>query len=84
MSPGQYLKALRLEKARGLLEATSLSVKEVRARVGMQDQSHFVRDFNRVYGVTPSQYRAQRTLLQDLSVGSNRDNEISRTVGHRQ
>lgn len=63
MSPGQYLKALRLEKARGLLETTSLSVKEIRARVGMQDESHFVRDFNRVYGVTPSQYRAQRTSL---------------------
>jgi transcriptional regulator GlxA family with amidase domain len=63
VSPAHYLKALRLETARTLLETTSLSVKEVRARVGLQDQSHFVRDFNHAYGVPPSQYRARRSSL---------------------
>jgi len=61
VSPGQYLKGLRLETARTLLETTSLSVKEIRARVGLADQSHFVRDFNNAYGLPPSQYRAQRS-----------------------
>src|ERR1700730_2547271 len=60
MSPGLYLKTLRLKKACELLETTSISIKEVRANVGMQDQSHFIREFKRVYGVTPSQYRAKQ------------------------
>lgn len=63
ISPAQYLKELRLETARTLLETTALSVKEIRVRVGLQDQSHFVRDFNNAYGVPPSRYRAQRSAL---------------------
>ena len=59
-SPVKYLKALRLEHARALLESTFLSVKEIRARVGEGDESHFTRDFKRAFGVTPTQYRARR------------------------
>lgn len=53
----QYLKSSRLEKARELLETTHLSVKEVAAKVGLNDASHFVRDFKKAYGITPAQYR---------------------------
>lgn len=76
VSPAQYLKDLRLETARTLLETTSLSVKEVRARVGLQDQSHFVRDFNNAYGVPPSQYRAQRSSQTSGSTIKQSDKEI--------
>ena len=69
ISPAQYLKGLRLETARLLLETTSLSVKEIRARVGLQDQSHFGRDFSNAYGVPPSRYREQRSLAMDLCSG---------------
>ena len=57
MPPGKYLKMLRVEKARELLENTSLRVKVIMAQVGIQDQSHFTKDFKKVYGVTPSEYR---------------------------
>ena len=63
MSPGQYLKTLRLQEAGKLLETTSLTVKQIRANVGLKDKSHFVRAFKRKYGVTPSEYRARNTLL---------------------
>lgn len=56
-SPARYLKNLRLERARELLETTLLSVKEVRALVGLNDESHFARDFRATYGLTPQQYR---------------------------
>ena len=56
-SPAKYLKALRLERARELLETTFLSVKEIRVLVGLNDESHFTRDFRAVYGLTPLQYR---------------------------
>jgi len=56
-SPVRYLKALRLERARDLLETTSLSVKEIRASVGLNDESHFARDFRALYSLTPQQHR---------------------------
>lgn len=59
VSPIQYLKAQRIESARKLLETTFLSVKEVMLRVGAKDKSHFIRDFKKAFGLSPSQYRAQ-------------------------
>lgn len=56
-SPARYLKALRLERARELLETTFLSAKEIRALVGLNDESHFARDFRAAYGLTPQQHR---------------------------
>ncbi|HEX8853857.1 MAG TPA: AraC family transcriptional regulator [Pyrinomonadaceae bacterium] len=58
--PAQYLKSIRMEEARRLLESTVLSVKEVINKVGMSDQSHFVKDFKRAYGDTPTRYRSSR------------------------
>lgn len=61
LSPIQYLKILRMEKAKGLLETSFLSVKEITHIVGLSDESHFVRDFKRAYGVPPTLYRLQRS-----------------------
>jgi len=58
MAPKHYIDALRLSKAKQLLENTFLSVKEVMAAVGFADPSHFVRAYKAQYGVTPSQTRA--------------------------
>jgi transcriptional regulator GlxA family with amidase domain len=55
--PARYLKTLRMQQAATLLTTTFLSVKEVVRSVGCSDESHFVRDFKRIYGVTPSEYR---------------------------
>ena len=57
MSPAQYVKSLRLNRARELLETTFLSVKQIQSITGMSDESHFFRDFKRVYNLTPTQYR---------------------------
>lgn len=57
MSPIQYLKFLRMEKAKYLLETSFLSVKEITHSVGLNDESHFVRDFKKVYGLPPTNYR---------------------------
>jgi AraC-like DNA-binding protein len=57
MGPAQYIKRLRLETAKRLLANTDLSVKEISARVGLNDVSHFVRDFVRLYRLRPSEYR---------------------------
>lgn len=57
-TPASYLKRFRLQKAQELLEGTFLSVKEIMNTVGIKDESHFVRDFERFSGLTPSRYRA--------------------------
>jgi transcriptional regulator GlxA family with amidase domain len=56
-SPIQYLKYLRMVKAKDLVENTFLNVKQIMCEVGIKDESHFVRDFKRTFGVTITQYR---------------------------
>ncbi|HEX9001301.1 MAG TPA: AraC family transcriptional regulator [Blastocatellia bacterium] len=57
ISLGHYLKLLRLETARRLLEDGFPTIQEVMDRVGIHDLSHFNRDFKAVYEVTPAKYR---------------------------
>jgi transcriptional regulator GlxA family with amidase domain len=58
-TPAQYLKRLRLERARELLEGSFLRLKEVMPRVGVTDESHFVRDFKKTHGLPPIKYRSK-------------------------
>ena len=55
----EYRKQLQLERATHLLETTFSSVKEIAAIVGLNEVSHFARDFKKAYGLRPSEY-AQR------------------------
>jgi AraC family transcriptional regulator of arabinose operon len=59
--PLQYLRTLRMQHAKRLLETTFLSVKQIMTEVGVRDGSHFVRDFKTTYGLSPTSYR--RSLL---------------------
>jgi AraC-like DNA-binding protein len=58
MPPIRYLRLLRMERAKDLLESSFLSVKEIAYRVGLNDESHFVRDFKSTYGFSPAIYRS--------------------------
>ena len=59
MPPIRYRRLLRMEKAKDLLESSFLSVKEIAFQVGLNDESHFVRDFKSTYGFSPAHYRSQ-------------------------
>ena len=65
--PAKYLKTLRMQQAAVLLTTTFLSVKEIVRRIGLTDESHFVRDFKRLYGVTPSEYRTSAFISSEPS-----------------
>jgi transcriptional regulator GlxA family with amidase domain len=54
VSPMRLLKTIRMQQARTLLLSSSLNIKEVAAHAGFNDISHFVRDFSRLYGKSPS------------------------------
>jgi transcriptional regulator GlxA family with amidase domain len=59
MAPLQYLRVMRMEQAKRLLESTFLSVKQIMTEVGVRDESHFVKDFRRRYGLSPAKFRRQ-------------------------
>lgn len=57
ITPAQYLKSRRLEKAKQLLGTTFLNIKQIMRDVGIKERSHFMRDFKEIYGLAPTQYR---------------------------
>src|ERR1051325_12003683 len=59
MPPIRYLRLLRMERAKNLLESSFLSVKEIAFRVGLNEESHFVRDFKSPYGYSPPLNRSR-------------------------
>lgn len=56
-TPAQFLKELRVRKAQRMLRTTFLSVKQILKHVGITSNTHFVHDFRRLYGITPTAYR---------------------------
>jgi transcriptional regulator GlxA family with amidase domain len=69
VSPLQYLKSLRMRKAKELLDTTFLNVKQVMNRVGVKDKCNFARDFKKAYGLTPARYKAHRKHGQTVEAG---------------
>lgn len=62
-TPMRFLRRIRLEEARRLLESEQhlgLSIKEIAGAVGSRDVSHFVRDFERTFGLSPKRYRSEK------------------------
>ncbi|MFK7814333.1 MAG: helix-turn-helix domain-containing protein [Maribacter sp.] len=58
MSPQQYLRFVRLEKAKKLLQSKvkDLNVSEVGYEVGFASKSHFTRSFQKEFGFNPSDF----------------------------
>lgn len=52
-----YILKKRMEKAAWLLKYSELSVEDIINEVGYESRSSFFRTFNKLYGMTPTQYR---------------------------
>jgi AraC family transcriptional regulator len=72
--PHRYLTALRVERARRLLEATSLSITQIAHRAGFGSVSHFSTVFRNRVGMSPSEYRKRhlRTLWAPIETVNDR------------
>lgn len=57
-APHQYLMTRRLERAASLLRDTDWSVARICLSVGLEGVGSFTTSFGRMYGMTPSRYRA--------------------------
>jgi AraC family L-rhamnose operon transcriptional activator RhaR/AraC family L-rhamnose operon regulatory protein RhaS len=62
-SPIAHLIQLRLNRAASLLRRTDQSVTEIAFQVGFSDSNYFARQFRKLLGVTPGQYRKQHSQL---------------------
>lgn len=59
MSPNDYLRKCRMERAAALIKDTNMPIAEICAQVGVPDAQYFSRVFKTFYGVPPSTYREQ-------------------------
>ncbi|MCW3092079.1 MAG: response regulator [Ferruginibacter sp.] len=57
LAPAHHIKAMRLKKAKELLETTDCTISEITFRTGFQNISHFTKIFKKEYTVTPSVFR---------------------------
>jgi AraC-like DNA-binding protein len=57
-SPHQYLLTRRLERAASLLRTTDWSVSRICYSVGLGSQGSFTTSFTRMFGKSPTKYRA--------------------------
>jgi AraC-like DNA-binding protein len=59
LTPIQYVKQLRLQRAAELLTSTNRRIADIAAQCGFQDISYFTRSFKAQEGMLPSEYRKQ-------------------------
>jgi AraC family transcriptional regulator len=57
VTPHEYVLRARIERAKGLLTASDLTVGEVSGAVGFADQSHFSNIFRKLTAMTPRSFR---------------------------
>lgn len=52
-----YLKEIRIEEAKRLLEETDMKVIDISSKVGYENEKHFMKTFKASCGVSPTEYR---------------------------
>jgi AraC family transcriptional regulator len=55
-SPMEYLRRVRIERSKSILQSRGTTIAEVAVTLGFSDQSHFTRTFGRLVGVSPGSF----------------------------
>jgi YesN/AraC family two-component response regulator len=58
----QYILQSKIDEAKNLLNYTSYSMKEISSLLNFHDQSHFIKVFKKLEGVTPKQYKVKNII----------------------
>ncbi len=72
LSPNDFIKYQRISIAARMLVNTSATVQEVIYRSGFSNRSHFYKEFDKRFGMTPKQYRSTHAS-KDLSLNQEED-----------
>ncbi len=67
VTPAQYIIQARTERAKELLEKTTLGIATIAAETGFSSHSHFSEQFSRRVGQTPSEYRVWVCRNEEVS-----------------
>jgi AraC-like DNA-binding protein len=78
LSPLEFAKLTRLNKAAWLMRNTPRGLKSIAVATGFYDAYHLSRSFKKIYGLPPKDFRAS-----DLSAWLTQRNPITRTLIHR-
>lgn len=70
LSASQFIRNIRLEKGKELLEATELTISEISYDVGFGNTSYFIKCFRELYGVPPGEIRKQPTEVAEEVIAS--------------
>ena len=85
ISPKKYIISVRIERARTALRKTTDSIAEIADAVGYANQFYFAKEFKRLTGMTPSQYRNSNVNVQIKEFASMTpilsDNHDARVIG---
>ena len=57
VSLAKYVKNARMQKSLELLKTSHLRIQEILTKIGVSEETHFLRDFKKKFGKTPTQYR---------------------------
>lgn len=60
ITPIQYVKQFRIQKAAELLLSTDRKITDIGSLCGFQEMSYFAKSFRELKGMTPTEYRAQK------------------------
>jgi AraC family transcriptional regulator len=72
VSPGRFLSAMRLQRAKQLLVSTSLNVGDISVMVGYNSVGTFSSRFTRSVGLSPTTYRRLRGFTPAIATDDNR------------
>lgn len=61
ISPGDYLRKYRLQKANLMLMENNLNINQISSEIGFQSVSHFRKSFKQEFGHTPSEWRNSKS-----------------------
>jgi len=61
MSAIDYIRTIRMKKAALLLSNRNFTVAEVMYKVGFSNHSYFAKCFGTMFGLTPTQYQAEKS-----------------------
>lgn len=63
----EYIKTIRMKKAKELFDSGNFTVSEVSSGVGYRDYSYFHKTFSAYYGITPAQYKKNVLQMRELN-----------------
>ncbi|MCR4676287.1 MAG: AraC family transcriptional regulator [Sphaerochaetaceae bacterium] len=57
LSLNEYIRLSKVEKAKNMLDTTSMTIKEIASQLAFNTTNYFIQSFKAVTGMTPTQYR---------------------------